>query len=79
MKALRHTLAARLHAEACRERAFVCRFDDSVPGVELRFHQAVRADDGGEVMNILYLIAGAVAVLLFVYLVLALLHPEWFG
>ncbi len=30
-------------------------------------------------MNILYLIAGAVAVLLFVYLVLALLKPEWFG
>ncbi len=30
-------------------------------------------------MNILYIIVGVVAVLLFVYLVLALLHPEWFG
>ncbi len=30
-------------------------------------------------MNVLYIIAGAVAVLLFIYLVLALLHPEWFG
>ena len=30
-------------------------------------------------MNVLYLIAGIIAVLLFVYLVLALLKPEWFG
>ncbi len=30
-------------------------------------------------MNGLYVIAGAVALALFVYLVLALLKPEWFG
>ncbi len=30
-------------------------------------------------MNALYLIVGVVAVLLFVYLVLALFKPEWFG
>ena len=30
-------------------------------------------------MNALYIIAGVVAVLLFIYLVLALLKPEWFG
>ncbi len=30
-------------------------------------------------MNILYIIAGVIAVALFVYLVLALLKPEWFG
>ncbi len=30
-------------------------------------------------MNILYVIAGVVAVSLFIYLVLALLIPEWFG
>ena len=30
-------------------------------------------------MNALYVIAGGVALLLFVYLVLALLKPEWFG
>ena len=30
-------------------------------------------------MSILYIIAGLVAVGLFVYLVLALLKPEWFG
>jgi len=30
-------------------------------------------------MNVLYLIAGIIVVLLFVYLVLALLKPEWFG
>ncbi len=30
-------------------------------------------------MNILYLIAGIVALALLIYLVLALLKPEWFG
>ncbi len=30
-------------------------------------------------MSLLYIIAGIVAVLLFIYLVLALLKPEWFG
>ena len=30
-------------------------------------------------MNILYMIAGAIVVALFIYLVLALLKPEWFG
>jgi K+-transporting ATPase KdpF subunit len=30
-------------------------------------------------MNALYLIAGVIALILFVYLVLALLKPEWFG
>ncbi len=30
-------------------------------------------------MNPLYLIAGAITVALLIYLVLALLKPEWFG
>ncbi len=30
-------------------------------------------------MNILYLITGLITVGLFVYLVLALIKPEWFG
>jgi K+-transporting ATPase KdpF subunit len=30
-------------------------------------------------MNILYVITGIVTLILFVYLVLALLKPEWFG
>jgi K+-transporting ATPase KdpF subunit len=30
-------------------------------------------------MNVLYLITGVIALILFVYLVLALLKPEWFG
>ncbi len=30
-------------------------------------------------MNALYVIAGIVTLVLFVYLVLALLKPEWFG
>jgi K+-transporting ATPase KdpF subunit len=30
-------------------------------------------------MNALYLITGVITLILFVYLVLALLRPEWFG
>jgi K+-transporting ATPase KdpF subunit len=30
-------------------------------------------------MNVLYVITGVVTLILFVYLVLALLKPEWFG
>jgi len=30
-------------------------------------------------MNILYIITGAITLILFVYLILALLKPEWFG
>ena len=30
-------------------------------------------------MNALYVIAGVVALALFIYLVVALLKPEWFG
>jgi K+-transporting ATPase KdpF subunit len=30
-------------------------------------------------MNILYVIAGVITLILLVYLVLALLKPEWFG
>lgn len=30
-------------------------------------------------MNILYIITGIITLVLFVYLVLALLKPEWFG
>lgn len=30
-------------------------------------------------MNALYLITGVVVLILFVYLILALLKPEWFG
>jgi K+-transporting ATPase KdpF subunit len=30
-------------------------------------------------MNVLYVITGVIALVLFVYLVLALLKPEWFG
>ncbi len=30
-------------------------------------------------MNILYLIAGVISLALLVYLILALLKPEWFG
>ena len=30
-------------------------------------------------MNVLYVIVGLIALALFVYLVLAMLKPEWFG
>ena len=30
-------------------------------------------------MNVVYMITGTVTLILFVYLVLALLKPEWFG
>jgi len=30
-------------------------------------------------MNVLYAITGVITVVLFVYLILALLKPEWFG
>jgi K+-transporting ATPase KdpF subunit len=30
-------------------------------------------------MNILYLIAGIISLTLFIYLLLAMLRPEWFG
>lgn len=30
-------------------------------------------------MNVLYVVTGVVTLILFVYLVLALLKPEWFG
>ena len=30
-------------------------------------------------MNVLYLVTGIITVILFVYLVLALIKPEWFG
>lgn len=30
-------------------------------------------------MNVLYVITGVVTLILFVYLILALLKPEWFG
>jgi K+-transporting ATPase KdpF subunit len=42
-------------------------------------HRGLRTADGGKAMNALYLIVGAITIALFVYLVLALLKPEWFG
>ena len=30
-------------------------------------------------MNVLYLIVGLITLILFIYLVLALVKPEWFG
>jgi K+-transporting ATPase KdpF subunit len=51
--------------------------------VILRHHlwidQSLRTADGRQIMNTLYLVSGVIVLILFVYLVLALLKPEWFG
>ncbi len=65
--------------EAKHERFDLRRFDTRVPGPYIWADRAVRTADGGKVMNGLYLIAGLIALGLFIYLVLALLKPEWFG
>jgi K+-transporting ATPase KdpF subunit len=38
----------------------------------------MRLPDGGHKMNVLYITAGIISFILLVYLVLALLKPEWF-
>jgi K+-transporting ATPase KdpF subunit len=38
----------------------------------------MRLSDGGHKMNVLYIVAGIISLILLVYLVLALLKPEWF-
>jgi K+-transporting ATPase KdpF subunit len=39
----------------------------------------VPAAEGRSGVNLLYVVAGAIALALLVYLFLALLRPEWFG
>jgi K+-transporting ATPase KdpF subunit len=38
----------------------------------------MRLSNGGHKMNVLYIVAGIISLILLVYLVLALLKPEWF-
>jgi K+-transporting ATPase KdpF subunit len=38
----------------------------------------MRLSNGGYKMNVLYIVAGIISFILLVYLVLALLKPEWF-
>ncbi len=45
----------------------------------LRTDSSLCAADGGQVMNVLYVVTGIITLVLLVYLVLALLKPEWFG
>ena len=40
--------------------------------------KVMRLSDGGYKMNVLYIVAGIISLILLVYLVLALLKPEWF-
>ncbi len=47
--------------------------------LHLGIAQTVRDVNGRWIVNGLYLIAGLIALGLLVYLILALLKPEWFG
>ena len=55
------------------------RADHSVLRRKLGLHRHLRAAHGGAAVNALYLIAGLITLALLIYLVLALLKPEWFG
>jgi K+-transporting ATPase KdpF subunit len=46
--------------------------------VDIRTAALMRVSHGGYKMNVLYMVAGIIALILLVYLVLALLKPEWF-
>lgn len=61
------------------ERPFISWTDHPLLRIDLWFDQGLRKLDGGKEVNILYVITGVIALALFVYLVLALLKPEWFG
>jgi K+-transporting ATPase KdpF subunit len=65
--------------EANDDRSYIYCPDAIISGFELGFHCSVRTIDGGKSMNWLYIITGLIVVALFIYLVLALLKPEWFG
>ena len=45
------------------------------PGADRR----LRSTHGGQAVNLLYLVTGVMTLALFIYLVAALLKPEWFG
>jgi K+-transporting ATPase KdpF subunit len=44
----------------------------------LGFDSGLRSTHGEQEMNLFYLITGLITLALFVYLVVALLKPEWF-
>jgi len=46
--------------------------------VDIRIVAFMRLSNGGYKMNVLYIVAGIISFILLVYLVLALLKPEWF-
>jgi K+-transporting ATPase KdpF subunit len=57
----------------------------AIPGIhdpasprQLGIDSRMRPIDGEYKMNMLYLIAGLIALALLIYLVIALLKPEWF-
>jgi K+-transporting ATPase KdpF subunit len=55
------------------------RIDPPVAARQLGIDRRVRPADGGYKMTVLYLFAGLITLSLLVYLLLALLKPEWFG
>jgi K+-transporting ATPase KdpF subunit len=55
------------------------RLNASLLGDGLGVIEPLRSSHGGEAMSPLYLMAGLITLVLLIYLVLALLKPEWFG
>jgi len=60
------------------DRSCLYQFNPHIPGRQLGLHRFLRPVNGEEEMNGLYLIAGLIVLILFAYLIAALLKPEWF-
>ncbi|HJX36710.1 MAG TPA: K(+)-transporting ATPase subunit F [Dehalococcoidales bacterium] len=60
------------------ERFIVCIINRGILFADLCGVKVMRLPDGGHKMNVLYITAGIISFILLVYLVLALLKPEWF-
>jgi K+-transporting ATPase KdpF subunit len=61
------------------ERRFVRRGDLRVLRIDLGLPGGCRAAHGGTEVSVGYAVAGVLALALMVYLLVALLKPEWFG
>ena len=60
------------------DRSCLYQFNSLIPGSQLGLYRFLRPVNGEKEMNGLYLIAGLITLILFVYLIAALLKPEWF-
>ena len=60
------------------DRSCLHQLNPLIPGRQLGLYRFLRPADGEKEMNSLYLIVGLITLILFVYLIVALLKPEWF-